>query len=685
MQKKVPLLSLFIIISAGYLISCNSSKEKNTKHYSEEIFQRFEKICEQQKSKNSGFYLTDSLYKTFPYISAADKYRGYDFKRGLLETYRSGKKTYDTAIFYLDSMIAVIKDNHLQKTMRNEYVRAFNIRGEYFTRIERYTDAIRDISQSKQLNQEAGDSCLMGENAKTLGLIAIRQSNYALAADLTKEALLLISSCKKNREQFARMQRYLDDLGFIYGSLKSNDSALLYHFAAMNYVKQNKGLTPDTIFPYEALQNIYGNIGVTYIREKKYAEAELYINKSMAIETDITHNNFSIAQLQYLLGTIYLNTGRIDEAEMMTDKALLVVDKFATGFKVDMFGLRANIAKEKKQYKAEAMYLRQWQAAKDSLYQSRMDLLKNNPFAQYEQLDRSYQEQLLKKDNRNQQNRTNAAIAIGLLVTISALASFYLIWRLRIVMRKRAVVFNQLVASETQLKETMLQKDTAEQQLREKELFAQEMRLQMEFNDAIVQQRNQISDDMHDELSSSLAALKFYAADIKNNMAGTEAEKPLKDITDEIGTVYENARHYMHSLKSNNWETELNLTDFLKEIQQKFSEKGLMNIKLDINEADLKAHLTTHQHDQLYHIVKESIANAIKHSGSIELAIKVSFNNENCSFSIADNGKGFNKEEINYGIGIHSMSNRIKELGGALSISSTTSGSTIAGQFPLVN
>lgn len=664
----------------GITTSCNRQHSSDTTmHYSEAMLQTFAKISDQQQSRDTGFFLIDSLYKTFPYISAADRFRYYDFKRNLYEVIRYGNRSYDTAIAYTDSSIAVIEGNKLEKEMSKDYLRAFTTRGDYYIRIQRYNYAIRDITRSKQLNQEAGDSCLEAENTKTLSAIAINQANFPLAVTLLKEAIVLAGGCKIDKDQFIRMQRYLDDLGFIYSASKKYDSSVIYHLAAAKYIEENKQLMgQDTLFVFSALENIYGNLGLIYFKKNNYADAETYIRKAMMLS-----KGSGLAKLQYLLGSVFFKSGRIKEAEAMAEKSAAEINNFEVVFRSDLLELKSGIAKSKKQYKEALEYQESFRLARDTVFRGRIELLKKNPFVEYEQLDKKYEVELLKKDNRIQQNKTNAAIVIGSLLTLLAIISLYLIWRLRTVMKKRSLVYKQLVASEKELKETMLQKEIAERRLRENELFALEMQLQMEFNESIIQQRQQISDDMHDELSSSLAALKYYVEDVKNKSVGTTVEKSLSDITEEVNAVYKNARSYMHSLKTNNWETQFSLIGFLSEIQQKFANKGLMIVKLELEEEKIKSLLSNQQHDQLYHIVKEAISNVIKHAGATELVIEVGFNAGNCICTISDNGAGFNKEQVQYGIGIESIQKRAKELGGGMAIQSSNNGTIIIIDFPL--
>ena len=276
----------------------------------------------------------------------------------------------------------------------------------------------------------------------------------------------------------------------------------------------------------------------------------------------------------------------------------------------------------------------------------------------------------------DQETKTRAAVTIGILLALLLLIFLYFLWKLRALISKRLLLY-------TALQKTMAEKEVAETLLREKELLSQAISMQMEFDDAIVQQRARISDDMHDEICSSLAALKFYTEAIATGAAGTRQEQSFSAITTEVNTIYESARRYMHNLKTNNWESAFSLTGFLKEIQQKFTEKKLMKTNLSLDEGLVKTRLNKMQHDELYHIIKECIANAIRHADASELSINISFPANSCTFSVADNGKGYVEAKVVNGIGLESILKRIKNINGEISINSSPQGTTINGHFDL--
>ncbi|MGC4102952.1 hypothetical protein [Ferruginibacter sp.] len=431
------LLSFFV---AGIHISCNNGKSQDlTKHYSEDMLLHFEKICEKEHRRDTGIYLLDSVYRTFPYQTIPDKYRYYNFKRDLHELIRYGDASYDTAITYLDSMIAVIEANDLQDPMHHDYVWAFNKRSDYFTRRQRYKEAIEDLTRCKQLNQAAGDSCLMADNTRTMCMIAINQSDFSLAASLQKEALRLENTCIKDWQHYVRMQRYLDDLGYIYANIKNYDSSLYYHFEAVKFLEANKAVFQknDSAFYDIALSNIYGNIAVAYEFLENYKAAENYINKAIVLVKD----TIELAKSRLILGKALFESGRINEAYEVSKLSMPQLDNFDLFFKADLLQLKYKIARARNDYKEASEYQLQIQLIKDSVSKNRINLLKKNPFTEYERLDKKYQVELLEKDNRNQRNKTSAAIIIGVLAMLLVIISVFLLQRLRRVMKKRAIAY----------------------------------------------------------------------------------------------------------------------------------------------------------------------------------------------------------------------------------------------------
>ena len=381
LKQKLAIFLLSVMGSACLLCACNETAHSAGEvHFSDEAFKRIIDTTIKGYDRSKGLHLIDSLYATASEISPRDKYRYYDFKRNLFELIRYNKNSWDTAIIYSDSVIDFIETNHLQKQMHKEYVNGFRDRSKALIELKRFNDAIVDISRCRELNAEAGDSCLISDNVIRLSEIAIQQSDYPLAISLAREAIAAAKYCERDDKQFVRMQSMLNTLGFIYTLASRYDSAIISFLDAEKYIVQNRRLMgADTLFPYDALENVYGNLVIAYTGQKDFGAAELYSEKAIRIDIDILKDSRKLQLSRYLLADAYFQDGRIKEADELAQLAAEDMRAFTIGSQADFFTLRAAIEGEKKNYKKQLYFQVQMQQAKDSLVRRKLEVLKENP------------------------------------------------------------------------------------------------------------------------------------------------------------------------------------------------------------------------------------------------------------------------------------------------------------------
>jgi len=74
----------------------------------------------------------------------------------------------------------------------------------------------------------------------------------------------------------------------------------------------------------------------------------------------------------------------------------------------------------------------------------------------------------------------------------------------------------------------------------------------------------------------------------------------------------------------------------------------------------------------IYRLIQEAMTNVVKHSKATEAVIEVTCDGgEQCIFSVTDNGVGFDVNTVRRGIGMSSMSDRAKMIGGSFTLVST--------------
>jgi two-component system, NarL family, sensor kinase len=90
----------------------------------------------------------------------------------------------------------------------------------------------------------------------------------------------------------------------------------------------------------------------------------------------------------------------------------------------------------------------------------------------------------------------------------------------------------------------------------------------------------------------------------------------------------------------------------------------------------------------VFRVIQECLTNIHRHSGSKNAVIDLSFSDGIISVKVSDNGKGIPFEKLSEvqsnasGVGIRGMRERVRQLGGRISIASDSSGTTVSFTLP---
>ncbi|MDD4735115.1 MAG: 7TM-DISM domain-containing protein [Kiritimatiellae bacterium] len=79
----------------------------------------------------------------------------------------------------------------------------------------------------------------------------------------------------------------------------------------------------------------------------------------------------------------------------------------------------------------------------------------------------------------------------------------------------------------------------------------------------------------------------------------------------------------------------------------------------------------------LMRVIKEAVHNTVKHAGAKRVLIRLTFRKDSLEVLVQDNGQGFDQPKSAGGRGLSNMEKRVKELGGRLTINSTSTGTDI--------
>ncbi|MBE2223527.1 MAG: sensor histidine kinase, partial [Anaerolineae bacterium] len=89
----------------------------------------------------------------------------------------------------------------------------------------------------------------------------------------------------------------------------------------------------------------------------------------------------------------------------------------------------------------------------------------------------------------------------------------------------------------------------------------------------------------------------------------------------------------------------------------------------------------------LYRIAQESLNNISKHAGASQVTLNLAFSTQTVRLTIADNGRGFNPDDITHAsLGLGIMRERAQKIGADLTIHSQIGvGTTITVQCPVTS
>lgn len=176
-----------------------------------------------------------------------------------------------------------------------------------------------------------------------------------------------------------------------------------------------------------------------------------------------------------------------------------------------------------------------------------------------------------------------------------------------------------------------------------------------------VKERNRIAREIHDNIGHSIAGIymqlqaAYKIREVQKEKSEQLIDKSIEGLAEALTTI----RNTVHNIKP---KENLGLEYIEKFINQytfchiKFKTSGDFNM------------LSSSHFQLLISNIKEALTNASKHSCATEIEINIDINDRFIRLFIKDNGKG--SEKIKEGLGISGMKERIKNVGGTLSISS---------------
>ncbi|HEU4902009.1 MAG TPA: sensor histidine kinase [Flavisolibacter sp.] len=193
------------------------------------------------------------------------------------------------------------------------------------------------------------------------------------------------------------------------------------------------------------------------------------------------------------------------------------------------------------------------------------------------------------------------------------------------------------------------------------------------------QEREMLAAELHDNVNQIITASKLLVDAARHTPSPDEllrlASVSLQSATDEI-------RKLSYSMVGFDLQ-EQGLAFAVDALLATISRAGAITLRSTFDETAV-AVLTADQQQHVYRLIQEGVNNIIRHAAATHAEITLTRQEELIYLVIADNGKGFSENSRKPGVGLASMTNRVKLLGGHFHVRAPEGqGTTIEIHFPV--
>jgi PAS domain S-box-containing protein len=199
------------------------------------------------------------------------------------------------------------------------------------------------------------------------------------------------------------------------------------------------------------------------------------------------------------------------------------------------------------------------------------------------------------------------------------------------------------------------------------------------------EERSRIARELHDNLSQRMALLQigvqqFEQGETEPSSMARQKLSNIAEIASEISSEIHDLSHRLHPAKLNTIGLVPSLTSFCREFS-----KG-HQLRVNFSHDHIPNQIPENVTLCLFRIVQEALQNVAKHSKAPEVNVELSGRDDRIELCVSDSGVGFDPESKDgkEGLGLLSMSERLRSLSGHLTVESEPShGTRIRVRIPL--
>ncbi len=197
---------------------------------------------------------------------------------------------------------------------------------------------------------------------------------------------------------------------------------------------------------------------------------------------------------------------------------------------------------------------------------------------------------------------------------------------------------------------------------------------------AVVEDRERIARDVHDEIIQDLFAVGLSLQGLSLRTGDSEVRADIEASVRRLDASIAALRRFIFDLRRmpDVRDIEGELIELVEELGEPYGCTPEVSVAGDLNMLNDAATAA------LFHIVKESTSNALRHADTDEIAVNVLSDGKSVVVQVADNGVGFDPASVERGMGLENLRVRAEEFGGTFEVQTAVGrGTTVRVELPL--
>lgn len=176
------------------------------------------------------------------------------------------------------------------------------------------------------------------------------------------------------------------------------------------------------------------------------------------------------------------------------------------------------------------------------------------------------------------------------------------------------------------------------------------------------EERRRFSRELHDGIGQSLFSLLIQV----DRILSDEPRSDLQQLRDSVSGIIEEVRGLAWELRPSVLD-DLGVVPAIRTFLDNYSDHYGIDIRF---ENELRSRLGIHIETVIYRIIQEALTNVMRYAQVNEAFVRIYDNGDVVEVQVEDRGRGFSRDSMGKGVGLFSMEERAKSVGGHLKVKS---------------